>query len=142
MTQRSELGQHGAWTLKRAIDNKRLDMRSEAGQAVKRLRAQLETDLGGADSLSTQERLLVDRIVKKTLIIETLEIYALGRKTIFKRNGELIGALGRHYLSFAAELRRDLQTLGMKRRSKEIGLHDLLREAVTDDENQEGGEAS
>lgn len=119
---------HGAWTLKRALDTGRLDMRSEAGQAIKRLRMQLETDLGGVDTLSTQERLLVDRIVKKALIIEALETYALGRKSIFKRNGELIGALGRHYLSYTEALRRDLLAVGLQRRAKNVpNLQDYLQ---------------
>lgn len=118
---------HGAWTLKRALDTGRLDMRSEAGQAIKRLRTQLETDLGGADTLSTQERLLVDRIVKKALIIEALETYALSRRSIFKRNGELIGALGRHYLSYTEALRRDLLAVGLGRRAKDVpNLSDYL----------------
>lgn len=118
---------HGAWTLKRALDTGRLDMRSEAGQAIKRLRTQLETDLGGADNLSTQELLIVDRIVKKALIIEALENYALTRKSIFKRNGELIGALGRHYLSYSEALRRDLLALGLQRRAKDVpNLSDYL----------------
>lgn len=128
---RREVGQHGAWSLKRALNTGRLDMRSEAGQAVKRLRAQLESDLGGADTLSTQEHLMVDRIVKKALIIEALESYALSRKTIFKRNGDLIGALGRHYLSYAEALRRDLLAIGLQRRAKDVpNLQDYLSARV------------
>lgn len=111
---------HGAWSLKRAINTGRLDMRSEAGQAIKRLQTRLETDLGGTDNLSTQERLIVDRIVKKVLIVEALETYALSRKSIFKRNGELIGCLGRHYLSYTEALRRDLLAVGLQRRAKDV----------------------
>lgn len=118
---------HGAWSLKRALNTGRLDMRSEAGQAIKRLQIRLETDLGGADNLSTQERLIVDRVVKKALIIEALESYALSRKSIFKRNGELIGCLGRHYLSYTEALRRDLQAIGLQRRAKDVpNLSDYL----------------
>lgn len=124
---RREVGQHGAWSLKRALNTGRLDMRSEAGQAVKRLRAQLVADLGGADTLSTQERLLVDRIVKKVLIVEALETYALRRKSLFKRNGELIGCLGRHYLAYSEALRRDLLAVGLQRRAKDVpNLSDYL----------------
>lgn len=111
---------HNAWTLKRALDTGRLDMRSEVGQAIKRLQTRLETDLGGADALSTQERILLDRIVKKVLIIEALETYALSRRSIFKRNGEMIGALGRHYLSYTEALRRDLLAVGLQRRAKDV----------------------
>lgn len=128
---------HGAWTLKRALDLGKLDGRSEAGQAIKRLRMQLEADLGGADTLSTQERLLVDRIVKKALIIEALESYSLSRKSIFKRNGELIGALGRHYLSYTEALRRDLLAVGLQRRTRDVpSLTDYLsaRAAANDTE--------
>lgn len=118
---------HGAWGLKRALDTERLDMRSEAGQAIKRLRLQLEADLGGQESLSCQERILVDRIAKKVLIVEALETYALSRKSIFKRNGELIGCLGRHYLSYTEALRRDLLAVGLGRRAKDVpSLSDYL----------------
>lgn len=118
---------HGAWGLKRAINTGRLDMRSEAGQAIKRLQTRLETDLGGTDNLSTQERLIVDRIIRKALIIEALETYALSRKSIFKRNGELIGCLGRHYLSYTEALRRDLLAVGLQRRTKDVpNLSDYL----------------
>lgn len=111
---------HGAWSLKRALDLGKLDGRSEAGQALKRLRTQLETDLGGVENLSAQERILLDRIVKKVLIVEMLESYSLSRRSIFKRNGELIGALGRHYLSFCESLRRDLVAVGLSRRAKGV----------------------
>lgn len=131
---------HGAWSLKRAVDLGKLDGRSEAGQAIKRLRTQLEIDLGGAEHLSTQERILLDRIVKKVLIVEALETYALSRGSIFKRNGELIGALGKHYLSYAEALRRDLLAIGLQRRAKDAGSLDaLLSDAASDTEP--GGES-
>lgn len=128
---------HGAWSLKRAINTGRLDMRSEAGQAVKRLQTRLETDLGGAENLSTQERLIVDRIVKKVLIVEALETYALSRKSIFKRNGELIGCLGRHYLSYSEALRRDLLAVGLGRRAKDVpNLSDYLNARAAANETE------
>lgn len=131
---------HGAWSLKRALNTGRLDMRSEAGQAIKRLQTRLETDLGGADNLSTQERLIVDRIVKKALIVEALESYALSRRTIFKRNGELIGCLGRHYLSYTEALRRDLQALGLQRRAKDVpNLQDYLQARARQTDGAEPG---
>jgi len=119
---------HGGYALLARLSNNRLDGRSEVGVALRQLRQNLGADLGGLKSLSTQQRILLDRAVRKVLILEAMENYVLTRKSLFKRNGELVGCLGKNYLAFSAELRRDLVTLGLKRHTKDLNLKDYLRE--------------
>lgn len=111
---------HGGHRLERLLTTGKVDGRSELGVAQRRLRSRIEADLGGTENLSTQERLIVDRIVKKILMIEAIETYAFSRRSILKRNGDLIGCLGKNYLAYSAELRRDLLALGLQRRAKDV----------------------
>lgn len=70
----------------------------------------------------------MDRIVKKIMMVEAIETYALSRRSIFKRNGDLVPCLGKNYLAYSAELRRDLLAIGLKRRMKDVpSLQDYLQ---------------
>lgn len=126
---------HGAYRLKLALEHGQIDGRSAVGQALKRLRSSFETSLGG--QLSMQEAALVDRAVVKLVILESIERWALQQSQLIAPDGRLPGVLARNYLSWSAELRRDLQALGLSRRSKDAGtLEALLNEAANDTESE------
>lgn len=119
---------HGLYSVKAKLERGKLDLRSSMGQAMKRLRADLEASLGGRDQLSAQEVALLDRIVVKLLVLESIETWALQQPKLIKRGGLLPPVLSRNYLSWSAELRRDLLALGLQRRAKDLpNLQEYLR---------------
>lgn len=103
---------HGAYAFMRRYLKGTWDRRSSEAQAVKRLAGALAEDLGGWEGLTTGQRLLVDRIAVKTLVLGRIESYGL--KEPVTEGGELRGLWGEHYLAYANSLRLDLQALGLR----------------------------
>jgi hypothetical protein len=118
--QKSNLVRHGLYSLKSKLERGKIDLRSAVGQAMKRRRADLENSLGGRDQLSAQETALLDRVVVKVLVLESVEAWALKQPRLVRRGGNLPPVLSRNYLSWSAELRRDLLALGLSRRAKVV----------------------
>ncbi len=83
-----------------------LDGRSRFAKAVKALRNDLLQDLGG--SPSTQERLILDRAIYKTIRLSSFEAASMNDQASEKES--------REYLAMANSLRLDLQSLGLARR--------------------------
>lgn len=127
---------HGAYQLKSKLEQGKLDLRSSAGQAMKRLREAFHADLGG--DLSTAQKALVDRAITKIMIAELVEAWTLKQTSIISTSGELPPVLKQNYLSWSAELRRDLLALGLQRRPKDVkDLGSLLSEAANDTEAED-----
>jgi hypothetical protein len=134
---------HGGYAMLSALQSRKIDGRSEIGVQLRKLRQAIEADLGGVENISTAQRALLDRALFKMLICEGVERWALSQPKLIKRDGTIPPVLGRVYLGWSEALRRDLQIVGLQRRAKDAGSLDaLLRAAVDDDENQEGGETS
>lgn len=103
-------GRHGLYvSLPRRM---KLDGRSRFGKAVTQLRKSLISDLGG--DLSTQESLIVDRVVFKVLRLCSFEAH------ILKSQGMESERQSREYLAMSNSLRLDLMALGLERRMKDI----------------------
>lgn len=103
---------HGAFSVAfaKAVTGE-LDGRTTLAKTAKALRERLERDLGG--SPSTQEALIIRRVVSKALRCETIEAALLEGKA----DGERLEAF---YISLSNSLRRDLVALGLQRRQKDV----------------------
>lgn len=104
-----------------------LDQRTSAARRVREVMGALESDLGGSDNLSTAQRILVGRIATQAAIIESSEAaWARGE-------GVDIGT----YTTMVNALRRNLETIGLKRiaRDETLTLADYLhaKEAESDE---------
>jgi hypothetical protein len=80
------------------------------------------SDLGGADNLSEAEKSIVRRCAALTVELEHLEF-------LFATNGEAAPEQLMLYQTCANSLRRHLETIGIKRRPRDVGpsLGDMLR---------------
>lgn len=96
----------------------RLDNRTTLVKAMNALRTQLIYDLG--DNPSTQERILIDRVVVKVFRLQALEVVMMdddGRA----EKAQLF------YISLSNSLRRDLVVLGLERSAVAISIEDDRR---------------
>jgi len=98
---------------------KALDLRTRAGKLIQRTVDELVDALGGPTNISPLQRVIVDRVKEKLLIMHLINQHLVSLKgEITTKDGRLIPILGENYLRWGAELRRDLealQRLGMKK---------------------------
>jgi hypothetical protein len=112
--------------------NRRIDLRSSLGQAIKRLRHDFEENYGGKDSLPAPKRELLEQTIHLKLVLDSMWSYAMRRKSIFRRGGELIPCLMKNYLAYSAQFTRNLVVLGLERQTKAIpSLRDYLEARAT-----------
>ncbi len=99
---------HGGYS--KALQGGNLDKRTSIGKAMVTLRANLETDLGGIETISTQQKILIDRIVQKVFQAQAFE------------SAIAAGALEpkAFYLALTNSLRLDLLALGLNKKLKSI----------------------
>jgi hypothetical protein len=114
---------HGLDTLKRAVStlgSRVVDKRSKVGKALAAWRADLIADLGGADSISTQEAALVDAAVKTKLILDSIDAWLLKQPTLVNKRSRSVIAAVQQRNSLVATLRGLLESLGLQRRAKPL----------------------
>lgn len=85
-------------------------------------------DLGGDQSLSTAQLILIDRIIGKLGCIRCLEEHT--REGSVMVGDSLAPALKSSYLAFSNSIRLDLMALGLKRRTLDDGrsVQDVIKE--------------
>ena len=104
--ERHKPAKHGLFAI---FNEAKLDGRTRLGKVVKNLRKELVNHCGGSPSIA--ERLLIDRVIQKTV---KCHLYEMG----LMRNPDQ-GARD-HYLALANSLRHDLQALGIKKRGRDM----------------------
>jgi len=105
---------HGAYVQK-------WDGRTREARILERTQAGLISDLGGAENISVQQLLLIQRCSMKDLKCGLIEAEML------KSNGETGERLEQHYLRWSRELRSDLVVLGLERKARPVqGLQQYL----------------
>ena len=76
---------HGLNTLKAAVTqlgSRVIPGNTKLGYALKKWRADLIADLGGADAISTQQSALVDLAVKSKLLLDSIDAWLLTQPTL------------------------------------------------------------
>lgn len=110
----------------------KLDGRSRFGKAVTQLRKSLISDLGGDPS--TQESLIVDRVVFKVLRLCSFESH------ILKTQGMESERQSREYLAMSNSLRLDLMAIGLERRERDITPLSQRLAALAGQSERKGGD--
>ncbi len=114
---------HGLTTLKQAVKGlggRVIDKRTTLGKALGRWRADLIQDLGGKETISTQQEALVDLAVKSKLILDSIDAWLLTQRSLINaRKRSLLPAV-RERQQLADGLARYLGQLGLERRTKEV----------------------
>jgi len=103
---------HGAYALIAGLKRgkKVIDRRTKLGRAILDTIDTLKKELGG--NITQSQQILLDRITERLAILHLISSYAFQHnQKIINGRGELMPCLGRSYLSWAAELRRDLEAL-------------------------------
>jgi len=102
------LPRHGAFTPQ--IRRRYADKRYREGKKLDAIMDALVEDLGGQGNLTAGQRLLLDSIQSKLIVILQIGKYVDKQLEIIE-NGELIPALGKSYLAYLNSLRLALDQL-------------------------------
>ena len=112
---------HGLPRLKQAVNTlgaRVIDRRTATGKALVAWRCELLTDLGGIETISTQELALVDEAVKTKLILDSVDAWLLSQPTMINKRTRSVLPAVRDRQALVSTLRGLLGDLGLKRRSK------------------------
>ena len=117
---------HGYYSLIKLVRSRHgaLDKRTILGKMVIATMHNLESDLGGADNLSTAQRMLIQDVAIDTLLLQALQA-RLDVAPIRKGKIHPVYTLRAQLI---AQRREHLKLLGLKRISKEISLSDYVSE--------------
>jgi len=130
---------HGLTTLKRAVKDlggRLIDRRTRLGRALAHWRAELLNDLGGQETVSTQEMAIVDLAVKTKLMLDSIDTWLLTQPSLVNARKRTLLPVVRERTQLSDALSRYLSQLGLKRRAKPTRtLHEYLAA-------REGGDAS
>jgi hypothetical protein len=94
-------------------------------------RNELIDDMGGAGNVSTQQKTIIDPIVKQNLILDSVDAWLLERPMVYRASRSVVPIV-RECQSIADSLARYLGQLGLKRRSKIKSISDLLADEEAD----------
>jgi hypothetical protein len=111
---------HGLTTLKQAVNGlggRVIDMRTTLGKALAQWRADLVADLGGRETISTQQAAVIDLAVKTKLLLDSIDAWLLTQpgSLVDRRRRALIPVV-RERQQLADALARYMTTLGLERR--------------------------
>lgn len=100
---------HGAHS--EAIKRRYTDLRYRTGRELRGIMNALTEDLGGNDRLTAGQRLLLDNIKSKVIVLLCIGKYIDSQESPINDKGELLSCLSSNYLAFSNSLRLDLIAL-------------------------------
>jgi hypothetical protein len=100
---------HGAYS--RNVRRRYSDKRTIEGRQIATIMQGLADDLGGSNELTSAQRLLLDNIRSKLIVLFQIGAFVDKQESIINPAGELLPCLGRNYTTYAESLRRDLEAL-------------------------------
>jgi len=113
----------GVHTLKRAVltlGSRALPSKSTAlGRALHEWRVALIADLGGEDTVSTQQLALVEMAVRTKLLVDSVDSYVLSMPSPVNRQRRSLFPVVRERQALVGQLQSILRDLGLERRSKD-----------------------
>lgn len=115
---------HGLSAMKRAQhelcdSGNWLDSLGSLGVAVRAWRADLVNDLGGEESVSAQQRVIVDSAAKTMLLLASVDDYLL-RNSFIDRRKKSLRPIVQQRMQMADSLNRAMNILGLQKREKSI----------------------
>jgi hypothetical protein len=112
-------------TMKR-LGSRAIDRRTSTGKALAQWRNDLVDDLGGDDTISTQQSCLIDLAVKSKLMLDSIDAWILSRPTLVNSRKKTLLPVVIQRQTLADGLARYLGQLGLERRAKVKTLQALL----------------
>ena len=134
---------HGLRRLKRAVKElggRVIDRRTSIGRALTGWRAELLRELGGHESVSTQELAIVDLAVKTKLMLDSIDAWLLKQPSLINARKRTLLPVVLQRQQLADALARYMAQLGFKRRPKPaLTIQDYM---AARQDRQDGGESS
>ena len=120
---------HGLSTLKKAwsqLGSRVLDGRSQASVAIRKWRAELIADLGGADAVSTQQLAIIDLAGKQKLLLDSIDTWLFSQPSLINARKRSVIPVVLQRQQLADGLSKYLAQLGLERRHRVKSLQDIL----------------
>lgn len=121
---------HGLGGLKNAVrvlGNRTVDRRTTVGKALAGWRDELIADLGGDATISTQQRALVDLVVRTKLMLDSIDTWLLKQPSLVNVRKRSLLPVVRERTQLADAIARYLAALGLERRARPLTpLHEYL----------------
>lgn len=114
---------HGLTRLKsvvKRLGNRVIDRRTSIGKALHAWRAELVADLGGRDSISTQQAALVDLAVKTKLMLDSVDAWLLTQPSLINSRKRSLIPVVKERLSLSSHLLSVLKELGLERKATPV----------------------
>jgi len=118
---RRAYAKHGLTTLKAAVKGlggRVIDRRTTLGRALDAWRAELVEDLGGHDTISTQQAAVVDLAVRSKLLLESIDAWLLTQPSLVNQKRRTLLPAVKERQTLADSLLRQLTALGLARISR------------------------
>jgi hypothetical protein len=129
---RRRYSRSGFYALKstlRQLGPRTIDRRTSLGKHLAAWRADLVADLGGEGALSTQQRALIDVVVRQKLLLESVDAWLLVQPSLVNGRKRSLLPVVRERQGLADSLARYLVQLGLERRAKPVpSLDEYLRQ--------------
>jgi hypothetical protein len=123
---------HSLHVYRRMLSGNRLDGRTSLHKVLRETEQELVSALGGDPS--PQEKWIIADAVKTMLYVGTLDEYLMNLDGGIVSGSKVIPVIDTR-TQLAAHLRRNLETLGLQRRTKLASVTDLLKEAQKQETN-------
>ncbi len=120
---------HGLTRMKQAVrvlGGRLIDRRTSVGKALDQWRRDLVADLGGGETISTQQAALIELAVRSKLLLDSIDAYLLALPTLVNKRRKALLPVVRERQALADGLARYLTTLGLQRRQADVT--DVVRE--------------
>ncbi len=133
--------QSGYYAAKRALmrfGNRTIDGRTSLGKALNQWRAELVNHLGGADSISKQQAVILDLAARTHLLLQSVDNWLLQQPSLVNHRKRALLPVVVQRQQLADSLARYMTTLGLERRAKPVP---ALRDYITEKYNT-GGETT
>jgi hypothetical protein len=123
MTERRSYSRHGLNVVKAKVKVRGLaviDRRTAAAQALLAWRSELLTDLGGEETVSAQQRALVEMATRTRLYIEHLDFFLMEQESLVNRKRRTVLPVLTQRQALVDSFSRLLGQLGLRRVPKNV----------------------
>ena len=133
-----EYRKYGLFTLRHQLidlGSRAIDGRSSVGVALRRWKADLIRDLGGKESISTQQETLIELAARSKIMLDSVDFWILAQPTLVNSRKKTILSVVQQRQSIADGLTRIMKDLGLERRAKEVALNDYIQQRYGEQES-------
>ncbi len=117
---------HGAYS--NGVRRRYGDKRFREGKQLDAIMKALVEDCGGQDKLTASQRLILDSIKSKIVVLFQISKYVDLQPCIIDKEGNLLPCLGRGFTTYSEALRRDLEALtAMGNGRKKASYKDIMK---------------